>query len=116
MTAGRRFKGRKIHQMDVTIAFLNSKLKEKVYIRQPEGFEVEGKEDWVYLLKRALYGLKQSSREWYKTIAAILAEFGFVRCKSDHSIFTLTRNGFTTYLELYVDDLLIISDNDDHLD
>ena len=49
--------------MDVTTAFLNSKLKEKVYIRQPEGFEVKGKEDWVYLLKRALYGLKQLSHE-----------------------------------------------------
>jgi len=115
MTAGRRFKGRKIHQMDVKTAFLNSKLKERIYIRQPEGFEVEGKEDWVYLLKRALYGLKQSSREWYRTITAILAEFGFVRCKSDHSIFMLTRDGFTTYLALYVDDLLIISENDDHL-
>src|SRR5271169_7074911 len=41
MTAGRRFKGRKIHQMDVKTAFLNSKLKERIYVRQPEGFEVE---------------------------------------------------------------------------
>src|SRR6266496_1098913 len=115
IAAGRRFKGKRIHQMDVKTAFLCSKLKETIYVRQPEGFVVEGKEDWVYRLKRSLYGLKQSSREWYKTITPVLEDFGFVRCESDHSIFVLTRNGYTTYIALYVDDLLIISENDDDL-
>ena len=101
--------------MDVKTAFLCSKLKETIYVRQPEGFVVEGKEDWVYRLERSLYGLKQSSREWYKTITPVLEDFGFVRCESDHSIFVLTRNGYTTYIALYVDDLLIISENDDDL-
>jgi len=64
--------------MDVKTAFLCSKLKEMIYIHQPEGFVVEGKEDWVYRLKRSLYGLKQSSREWYKTITPVLEDFGFV--------------------------------------
>src|SRR5271169_774299 len=62
-----------------------------------------------------LYGLKQSPREWYRTITPVLEEFGFVRCESDHSIFVLMRNGYTTYIALYVDDLLIISENDDDL-
>ena len=64
--------------MDVKTVFLCSKLKEMIYVRQPEGFVVEGKEDWVYRLKRSLYGLKQSSREWYKTITPVLEDFGFV--------------------------------------
>jgi len=115
LTAGRRFKGKRIHQMDVKTAFLYSKLMETVYVRQPEGFEVEGKEDWVYRLKKSLYGLKQSTRKWYRTITPVLQEFGFVRCESDHNIFVLTKNGCTTYIALYVDDLLIISENDDHL-
>ena len=44
--------GRKaeIHQMDVNTAFLYSTLDEIVYVEQPEGFEVPGKEDFVCLL------------------------------------------------------------------
>jgi hypothetical protein len=101
--------------MDVKTAFLCSMLAETVYVRQPEGFEVEGKEDWVYRLKKSLYGLKQSPRAWYRTIAPVLEEFGFIRCESDHSIFISRKGGLTTYIALYVDDLLIISEDDDHL-
>jgi len=46
----------KVYQMDVKSTSLNGELKEEVYIEQPEGF-LE-KEDYVYRLKKALYGLK----------------------------------------------------------
>ena len=42
----------KIHQMDVNTAFLNSDLNETVYIEQPEGFEIPGKEDFMCLLQK----------------------------------------------------------------
>jgi glutathionyl-hydroquinone reductase len=48
----------KIHQMDVNTAFLYSLFDEIVYVEQPEGFIVPGKEDYVYLLQKALYRLK----------------------------------------------------------
>jgi len=52
--------GWKIHQMDVKTAFLNGFIQEEVYIEQPQGFEVRGKESHVCRLKKALYGLKQA--------------------------------------------------------
>jgi hypothetical protein len=54
--------GWSLHQMDVNTAFLNGVIDEEVYIEQPQGFEVHKKETHVYRLKKALYGLKASSK------------------------------------------------------
>ena len=51
--------------MDVKSAFLNGDLKEVVYMYQPEGFQVAGKEHLVCRLKKALYGLKQAPKACY---------------------------------------------------
>ena len=47
--------------MDLKIAFLNEDLVEKVYMDQPEGFLVKGKEHMVCKLENSIYGLKQAS-------------------------------------------------------
>ena len=44
-------KGMLIHQMDVVTAFLNGKLTEEIYMRQPDGFIESGSEDLVCKLK-----------------------------------------------------------------
>jgi hypothetical protein len=54
--------GWRLHEMGVKTAFLNGIIEEEVYIEQPEGFVVHGKESHVCKLKKALYGLKQVSR------------------------------------------------------
>ena len=48
----------KLYQMDVKSAFLNGMLQEEVYVEQPKGFVDPHRPDYVYKLKRALYGLK----------------------------------------------------------
>nr|GEW26874.1 retrovirus-related Pol polyprotein from transposon TNT 1-94 [Tanacetum cinerariifolium] len=49
-----------IFQMDVKTAFLNSELKEEVYVSQPEGFVDQDNPSHMYKLKKALYGLKKA--------------------------------------------------------
>ncbi|KAJ9544657.1 hypothetical protein OSB04_024364 [Centaurea solstitialis] len=53
-------RGFKVYQMDVKSAFLNGKLKEEVYVKQPPGFHSEKYPNHVYFLDKALYGLKQA--------------------------------------------------------
>ena len=45
-------------QLDVKTVFLYRELEEDIYMQQPEGFVVSGKEDYVCSLKKSLYGLK----------------------------------------------------------
>ncbi|GJY80883.1 retrovirus-related pol polyprotein from transposon TNT 1-94 [Tanacetum coccineum] len=53
----------KVYQMHVKSAFLNGKLKEEVYVKEPPGFESSEFPDYVCKLDKALYGLKQAPRE-----------------------------------------------------
>jgi hypothetical protein len=60
--------GWKLHQMDVKTCFLNGEIEEEVYIKEPEGFELNGRESHVCKLKKSLYGLKKTPRAWYVRI------------------------------------------------
>ena len=55
-----------VHQMDVKTAYLNAPIDCEIFIKQPEGFEQVGEngETLVWKLKKSLYGLKQSGRNW----------------------------------------------------
>ena len=48
--------------MDVKTTFLHGDLEEEIYMKQPEGFIVKGKNELVCKLKKSLYGLNQSPR------------------------------------------------------
>jgi hypothetical protein len=94
-----------VHQMDVKTAFLNGELEEEIYMEQPEGAEVSGKERLVWKLRKSLYGLKQAPRVWNEKLDAYLKEVGFRRCESDHSVYV--NESLKVILLVYVDDLLI---------
>ena len=68
----------KLHQQDVTTAFLNGQLQEEVYMEQPDGFIAEGQEKLACKLRRSIYGLKQNPRCWNTTLDAYMKEIGFL--------------------------------------
>jgi len=65
-------RGWQVHHLDVKTTFLNGDLEEEVYVSQPEGFEVKGKEKYVLELSKALYGLRQAPRAWNIKLDKIL--------------------------------------------
>ena len=99
------------HHMDVKTAYLNGVLHEEVYMLQPEGFEVAGKEHLVCKLFKALYGLKQAGRAWHQTIDPALQKLGLVPLVSDYCVY-VHRNeegDMLLILALYVDDLFLFT-------
>ena len=77
---------------------------------QPTGFKAAGKENMVCKLKKSLYGLKQSPRQWYKRFDSFMAGKGYTRSPYDPCVYLQKQpNGEYVYLLLYVDDMLIAS-------
>ncbi|CAL8990447.1 unnamed protein product, partial [Prunus brigantina] len=105
-----------IKQLDVKTAFLHGDLEEEIYMEQPEGFKVKGKEDLVCRLKMSLYGLKQAPRQWYKKFDSFMIEHRYQRTTSDHCVFVKRfDDGEFIILLLYVDDMLIVGQNSDKI-
>ena len=100
--------GWKVHQMNLKSASLNKDLEEVVYMYQPEGFQVSGKEQFVCKLKKALYGLKQAPRAWYIKIDRYLVERGFWWSPSYASLYAKSSGTDIILLVIYVDDIIII--------
>jgi hypothetical protein len=96
-----------IHQLDVKNAFLHGTLTKTVYCSQPTGFVDEARPVLVCRLNRSLYGLKQALRAWYSRFASYLASIGFVKAKSDTSLFIYRRGDDTVFLLVYVDDIVL---------
>nr|GEU54772.1 hypothetical protein [Tanacetum cinerariifolium] len=68
------FMGLMVYQMDVKSAFLYETIEEEVYVCQPPRFEDPDHPEKVYKVIKALYGLHQTPRAWYETLANYLLE------------------------------------------
>lgn len=101
--------GLEVHQMDAVCAFLQSDLKETIYMEPPAGYSVEiGK---VCKLNKALYGLKQTSRVYNMKLSEALNNFGLVKSAADSCVFHMLKDDEMLVVAIYVDDLLIFSNN-----
>ena len=99
--------------MDVKSVFLNEYINELVYVEQPPGFKDEKKPNHVYKLRKALYGLKQAPRAWYKRLRDFLLSKGFIMGKVDITLFTKKLGNDLFVLQIYVDDIIFGSTNQD---
>ncbi|KAE8995982.1 hypothetical protein PR002_g19461 [Phytophthora rubi] len=95
----------RMEQLDADTAFLNSELKDRVYMEVP--FGIENARDYQCQLNKAIYGLKQAASAWNKTIHRVFLGNGFKSCGADQCVYVKrSKNGFI-YVCLYVDDMII---------
>jgi hypothetical protein len=94
-----------IENSDISNAYLNAKLKEPVYMEQPDGFS-DGS-DRVIELQYSLYGLVQAGYNWNDTLNKWLIDIGFKRSKLDPCLYTTELENKVLNLVTFVDDLVI---------
>jgi Reverse transcriptase (RNA-dependent DNA polymerase) len=67
-----------IKHIDVKSAYLNTPLKEKIYMKPLRGVLKPDEEGKILKLLKGLYGLKQAGRGWYiEMLRVFLQEMGF---------------------------------------
>jgi hypothetical protein len=96
--------------MDVNIDFINGYIEEEVYIMQPDGFLIHGKESHVCKLKKAMYGLKQEPQDWYVNIYGYLMSLSFRKSVVDSNLYYNIFYGEFLILILSIDDLFLIGE------
>ena len=96
-------------QADYKSAYLQGEpLDRDVFMEFPEGHERPGK---VMRLKRAIYGMKQAGRFWYRRLRNQLVAMGFQQSKADPCLFSkIFDDGSMVLLAIYVDDTLFVGD------
>jgi hypothetical protein len=95
-------------QADVEGAYLNGNLDRPIYMHYPEGMAKSKSSHTCLLLKKTLYGLKQSGREWWLVLGDKLVALGFTRCQSDWGLYVKKddSDSVSMLVLVYVDNLL----------
>ena len=91
--------------MDVSTAYLNEKLKEKLYFQPPEGVPIQS--GYCWRLCHSIYGIKQVSWTWNKTLDKRLGELGFTHLDAETCLYVLWKSRDVCFLVVYMDNLLL---------
>jgi len=110
--------------MNVKSTFFNGVISEEVYVKQRPEFEDLKHPEYVFKLKKSLYGLKQTPRAWYERLSNFLLENDFKRGHVepivhyqmdcfvlDTTLFIKTLNKDILIVQIYVDDIIFCSTN-----
>lgn len=91
----------KLKQLDITTAFLNGELDTAIYIKAPEGINLEEKK--VLKLNKGLYGLRESPKCWNKRFNNFMLKNNFERSLNDFCLYKSNK----LWLLIYVDDIIL---------
>ena len=107
--------GHYLHQMDDKGAYLNAPIDKDIYVQQPPGYELIGGkgEKLSCYLKKSLYGLKQSGRNWHTMLTEFLKSEGFKPSITDPCVYTRENKSSDDRLIIvfWVDDIIIACSN-----
>ena len=92
--------------LDIQNAYLYGKLDEEIYMEQPEGFIVPGKENMVVHLRRALYRLKQAGLAWWQALKQSVERLRFTSLNSDAGMFLFRNKDSFIITIIYVNDTI----------
>jgi hypothetical protein len=98
-----------LHQIDVKTDFLNDNLEEEVYMKQPEGFDDNTQK--ACKINKSIYGLKQASHQWYIKFHKVITSYGFIENFVDQCIYLKVSGSKVIFIVLYVDDILLASND-----
>ena len=99
------------HEMehwDVKMAFTQAFFEDKIFMYEPEGYETAGEEKTVCLLKKSLYGLKQSARNWQLLLKSYFLQNGFFALHADPCVFFLREKDAWCMVSTHVDDIFAL--------
>ena len=102
--------------VNVKTAFLYRELEEEIYLKIPARLDIvtgeEFKDEECLVLQKAMYGLVQAARQFYKKLVRITVnEMGFKKCNADGCLLMRVKKLGTVILCIYVDNMLVISLN-----
>ena len=95
--------------MKVKNTFLNENLSEEVYMQPPSDLSIESNK--VCHLWHALYGFKQVSPTWFAKFSSTISHLGYMASRYDSTLFLHCIDKDTILLLLYVDYMIITSDD-----
>ncbi|KAG7343789.1 reverse transcriptase RNA-dependent DNA polymerase [Nitzschia inconspicua] len=101
--------GLETRQVDYVAAFVQADIDMDVYVEMPRGFSQKGK---VLKLKKSLYGLKQSPRNYFNHLSSKLNQLGFTASDADPCLFVSDK----CICLVYVDDTLLYARSQKDLD
>jgi len=96
-----------VHQIDVENAFVHAALDEIVHMHPHPEMNVPA--GHCLRLRKSLYGLKQSPRNWNALLHVSLTDMHFTRSKLDHCVYMGVVDGHEMLIAVFVDDILIAS-------
>lgn len=104
-----------MRQIDINNPFLHGYLTESIYMKQPASFHVSSASQLVCHPRNAIYGLKQARQTWYERLNFLLHKLGFNTSRADTSLLVRIISTSCMYILIYVDDIIILGNSDQHI-